>query len=455
MDKKTLCNIIIFSAIIFGITRIFSLVRLIQHKPILKPIAVAASCNDNISVSSCDASPGCAWYSCSNSCWNQGTPISTACPDCNSATTITECDARSPTCAWYYCSNSCWNNGTPLSTACPDCSSLSSIESCNTNAPVCAWYDCSNSCWPTGTENATACPAPAVCNEYKTVTTCDAHSGSCAWYDCSNSCWPRGTAIDYACPNCRSYTNITACDYRSPTCAWYDCSNSCWPTGTALDTACTPSNGAITSQRPVIWTKKTYTATGILSATNTVVSNSSEIQQLAKPFDWAGQKQLTAAINANYFKGNFEPVGWAGYGLGDVKDYGAGILPPQLVFQIDKTYKSEIISYISGTTNPNLRLAISGTKLTYNSLYTDPYRIVTRDMVLIIGNQVMLTVMPNATIKDLQDFSDFVGANNAMQLDGGFSTAFCEGSAPRFGNLTVLPVSIGLKSAAVEIFGNQ
>ncbi len=40
----------------------------------------SANCNAIGDINTCSNTPNCAWYACSNSCWPQGTPNSTACP---------------------------------------------------------------------------------------------------------------------------------------------------------------------------------------------------------------------------------------------------------------------------------------------------------------------------------------------------------------------------------------
>ncbi len=147
--------------------------------------APLASCNAMTSLSACDAS-GCAWYACSNSCWNRGTNINVACPSqCNAFHNIPDCNAAGG-CAWFACSNSCWGNQTPMTTACPsDCRAAGDITACTTT-PGCAWYACSNSCWTNGTPVSTACPGTVSGSCASSGQSCAATSDCCSGLSCSS-----------------------------------------------------------------------------------------------------------------------------------------------------------------------------------------------------------------------------------------------------------------------------
>ncbi len=184
---------------------------------------------------------------------------------------------------------------------------------------------------------------------------------------------------------------------------------------------------------------------GPLSSNNIVVSASNEISSPMVSCSWTNSKSLAGGVNANYFKSDGSPVGWVGYGLGDVKDYGAGTYPAELVFQINNSGEAEIAPYVFGTNNPNLLLAVSGTNLSFNS------GVHHRTALGIVGNEVVLVVIPNATTQQLQTFMNNLGASSALQLDGGGSSAFCaSGGKALFGNERPVPVSIGLKTGTIS-----
>ena len=67
---------------------------------------------------------------------------------------LVSCNKHKPYCAYYSCSESCWPDGTDLSIACQpinktECAGQKDLVSCNNLN--CAWYSCSESCWPKGT----------------------------------------------------------------------------------------------------------------------------------------------------------------------------------------------------------------------------------------------------------------------------------------------------------------
>lgn len=187
-----------------------------------------------------------------------------------------------------------------------------------------------------------------------------------------------------------------------------------------------------------------YIARGSISSTNVVSSKSTELTPTLT-CSWSSPKSLAAAINANYFKADSTPVGYAGYGANDVRDYGCGTACATKTFIINSSGQGSIISS-SSVSNPNsLLAAVSGRELEYNPGTTNR-----TGLGISSGNLILFTV-PNSTSDQFVAFAASLGLNNsnALQLDGGGSTTFCSGSTPSLGNSRLVPVSIGLKNATI------
>lgn len=188
-----------------------------------------------------------------------------------------------------------------------------------------------------------------------------------------------------------------------------------------------------------------YIIRGPANVNNIVASTVSEITSPTTSCAWVGSKGLTGGVNANYFKSDTTPVGWAGFGAGTVRDYGAGTLPATRTFVVRSSGSMSIVASSSLTNGSDLALAVSGRELEFNP---GPHH---RTVLGLKDGELILFVLPDATPDELVAYAQTLGLNNgnAIQLDGGGSSAFCQGSTPLFGGARQVPVSIGLKTGTI------
>lgn len=187
-----------------------------------------------------------------------------------------------------------------------------------------------------------------------------------------------------------------------------------------------------------------YVLRGEINSNNVVVSSSAEINSPGQVCAWSGSKGLLGAVNANFFD-SAKPVGWAGYGAGDSRDYGPGEAYATRTFVVTADNNGQIVDSTRVSQIPNVVMSVSGVGFNNDNQVRRP-----RTGLGISGKSIVLVGLTSATEVQLQSFLQQQGASQIIQLDGGGSTEFCQGSTPLIDSTRSIPVSIGLKSGTIQ-----
>lgn len=198
-------------------------------------------------------------------------------------------------------------------------------------------------------------------------------------------------------------------------------------------------SGACTQQS----TKTAYVLEG--NKSDVVISTLQEISTPRPTCTWVGSnssgRTLAGAINANFFKTDGSPVGWAGYNS-QTQNFGCGNSCATKVFN-----GSSVVA-LNSVADPSM--AISGLTL---STANEDGRQVARTAMGVKGNSIFLVVLDRGSVADLVSFITQtlgVSVDNAILLDSGSSTSFCTGSQLTAGSNATVPVSVGLKNGTIN-----